>query len=346
MMNAPETNYANHTAERLRVIYPFSDEVLAAVDEVAGRQQRMSCERLLATANVLTVRDYQPLEGKPVKVLDIIPPNGEYEAVQVFHLPMAGSMNLDRMVRTATLAAAQPTKRLVAVGNAGEIGAKGGKLSIEDAFDVWKGDLAPTVSATMQYLEAQGIEEAEHVGGSFGADKAVEAAVVASRYDQSTTQLVAMDPASVKHRSPLEIKQDFARSEEPLSDYVRATACPAYYEARHHSGGILRYKVGLFRLSNLAVAHALTFDGFGSRINQALAENRQLPATLIWGSASELADDRIMQPMAAGLTEQYPERFRAMRVPGQRHAMMNDIYLNAALVLQGLAEQANRKQAV
>jgi hypothetical protein len=176
----------------------------------------------------------------------------------------------------------------------------------------------------------------DHTGPSFGADKAITAAVVAEHYDQAVGRVVAIDPASVKPRSLLELMKAFKRTEQPLADYVEQTHSPAYLAAREHSGSLLSYKLGLGRLSNLAIARGLTHDGFGRRLHEGLKHQAGMRAAVLWAEESELCEDGLIRVIVEREQRRFPGRVTGASVPHERHAMTNDIYLNAALVMQGL----------
>jgi hypothetical protein len=128
----------------------------------------------------------------------------------------------------------------------------------------------------------------------------------------------------------------FKRTEQPLADYVEQTYSPAYLAAREHSGSLLSYKLGLGRLSNLAIARGLTHDGFGRRLHEGLKHQAGMRAAVLWAEESELCEDGLIRVIVEREQRRFPGRVTGASVPHERHAMTNDIYLNAALVMQGL----------
>ena len=324
--------------ERLRQYGEFDSSVLDAVSEVADHQRSTTWNQLRSEIPETII--FNPDTNKPISVLDIVP-RGDYESTQVYHLPMGNALDENMVTRVATLAAAQPTKRIIAVGNPGSPGQGGGKILVAKFGEVWRGDLREAVEPTLQYLKSQGIDTATHVGFSYGADKAAASARYAQNYDQQVPQGVLMEPASVKERSILGLAGDFGKTAKALDGYVQAANSPAYLEARKlaekRGHGLFGYTLGLGRLSNLAIAHALAKDGFEGRVKDALVAQPEMTADIIWGSESELAIHGLMVGLTARLISEYGSgRVKATEIAGQKHAMGDDIFLHTALVLQSV----------
>ena len=323
-------------AERLRAYHNFDDDVLERVSEVAGNQRSESWDSL--NAQLPANKVFTPTNGKPIEVLDIVP-RADYDGTHVYHLPMGNALDENMTTRVAALAAAEPTKRVIAVGNPGSPGHGKGKIKARDFRSVWSGDLRAVVDPTLQYLNSQGIDTATHIGFSYGADRAAASAQYADRYDQQVPQGILMEPASIKERSLLGLAGDFGSTAKALDGYVQAAASPAYLEARklaEKSGhGLFGYTLGLARMSNLAIAHALAKDGFEGRVDFALTAQPEMTVDIIWGSESELALHGLMLATTAKLIEKYGvDRVRATELEGQKHAMGDDIFLHTAMVLQ------------
>lgn len=328
-----------NTADRLRSYYPFDDAIVETVTTVAEAQHDLTLVETLARAHIPEPKHFRGGD-KSVEVLDIIPPGG-YDQTQVFHLTMAGPIDPDRTLRAAILAAVQPATRIIMAGNPAGPGKSSGKLALHSMPSVWRGDLRPTIDPTLRYLDSQAITSATHVGGSFGADKAATAAGYADRYGQDVPNLVSIDPASVKRRSLLTLAKEFRSTEKHLDEYTLATDSRPYFEARSRSGGSLEYRLGLLRPTNLAIAHALTLDGFGKRVDTALTRQPDMRAGLLWGVESELAIHGLMLGITAQLKDRYSEeRVSGTPLPRHKHAMLSDPYFHAAMVLHGLKPAA------
>lgn len=315
---------------RLRAYHDFDATVLERVAAVADAQRATNWPAIqdqLPDTHIFT-----PVGGKPIEVLDIIPDKG-YDGVHVFHLPMGNGLDANMQLGIATLAAAEPTKRIIAAGNPGAPGQNSGRLRLEDLGVVWQGDMRPTVDPLMQYLAQAGIEQALHSGGSCGADRAATAAALAERYDHEVNGLVLMEPASVERRSLLQIARQFASCAPPMADYVDAAASQPYYEARQIAE-VPTWAVGLLRASNIAIAHALAQDGFEERVRAAMDARPNAPAAIWWGTESELATDGVMRGVTQRLADTYGERVLAVPLAGQKHAMNCDVFLQAAIVLE------------
>lgn len=319
---------------RLSAYHNFDAAVLEQVAAVAEAQRATNW--FDARDGLPDTKIFTPLGGKPIEVLDITPKDG-YDGVHVFHLPMGNGLDANMQLGIATIAAAEPTKRVIAAGNPGAPGQKSGRLRLRDFATVWQGDMRPTVDPLMQYLDRAGIERAMHSGGSCGADRAATAAAVAVNYDHEVTRLVLIEPASVEQRSLPRLAQQFAGSAAPMEGYVDAAASQAYYEARQIAnirGHGRLGAVGLFRTTNIAIARALSQDGFEGRVRAALDAHPDAPAAIWWGTESELATDGLMRGVTQRLVDTYGERVQATPLPGQRHALSCDIFLQAAIMLQ------------
>lgn len=325
-------------AERLADYHPFDQDVLDTVAEVADRQRRQTWPEMRYRLPSKTL--FEPIGGKVIELLDIRPRWGS-EATQVYYLPMNNGLDENMSARVATFAAAQPDTRIIAVGNPGAPGQKSNRLHLKDLPAVWKGNLRPTVDPILQYLDANEIGPATHIGYSWGADKASAAAQHADTYDQEVLQSILMEPAGVKERSLIELGKAFASSAEPLGAYVEAANSQAYQEARDaawetNRGAKHGYDFGLVRLSNIAVARALSRDMFEQRVDEAMDRQEEMKVSIVWGSESELAINSLMSDIVRRLKENHGHLVTGTAIEGQKHAMGDDIFLQTALILQSL----------
>lgn len=323
------------TSSRLNAYGLFSPEVVGTVAQVADTQR-----------GFYDYVDYFEHIGLPIphrfkgsEILDIIP-TGDFDETQalVYHLPMANSIDENMAFQAATIHAAIPDKRLIAVGNPGAPGQSLGALPIEDRMKVAKGNLRPTIEPTLEYLDQERITRTQHVGYSYGAEKAAVATIFSDRYNQEVSHSVHIEPPSVKSRHLIELGQDFSLAEDHLDHYVEASGVRCFNEARKESAGKLMFILGLLRPTNIAIARGLTKPYFEYRMNAALNKQSQLQASIVWGSESELATDGLVEAITTNLQDDFgPHRVKRMRLPGQFHAFPNDIHLQAAVVLQSIA---------
>ena len=326
-------------AERLRAYFAFDDDVLARVAEAAEVQRSKTWQTL--AKELPAPKIFKPKHGKPIEVVEFGPKDSD--DVQIYHLAMACGLDPNIMLCVAMLAAVGRGTRIIAVGNPGAVGRGTGALRLRDMPGVWRGNLNATVRPTMEYAQANGVRRAVHIGYSFGADKAAAAIGLAAEYNQTVTKAIFMDPAAVMQRSLNNLARAFDEAGEVLEDYVMAADIPAYREARkvtHKMGhGAVGYIAGLFRPTNVMIAHALAKDGFETRVRMALKNQPELKVSIAWGSASELAHHGQMTKLTQRVSNDFAGRVQTLVVEHQRHAMGSDLFLHDAIVLQCLKQK-------
>ena len=322
---------------RLKEYYQgFDESVVDIVAEVAKKQRSGSWEQIrseLPDNTIFSTGD------SSIELMDILPK--DYDETWVYHLPMGNPLADHMQLRVATLAAAKPDKRIIAIGNPSGPNQGVGKLPTESLRTVWMGDLRPAIDPVMRYLDSQQIEQTTHIGFSYGAEKAAAASQYAEKYDQQVTSGLFMEPVAIKQRGMLELGRDFNSTAAALEGYVKASASNPVEEASKRaaekSHGIVGYTLGLLRMSNIAVAHALTKEGFEDRVDKGLTNQAEMQAHLVWGTKSELASQDLVIKLAERLQVKFGvERVSTMEIVGQKHAMGDDVFLHTAMVLQNL----------
>lgn len=327
--------------ERLTQYYDFDHDVVERVGEVADRMRLQTWGDI--SEKLPQLKTFDSPGNKSAEVLDIRPI--EYDETQVYHLPMGNTLDPNMSLRIAALAEAEPNKRIIVVGNPGSPRHGKGKTKVSDFPTIWKGDLRPAIDSTLRYLDSESIDTVSHIGFSYGADRAITAAQYANSYDQQVPQSVLMEPASVKSRNLIKLTTDFGSTASVLEGYVKSADLPATDEAiklsAEQSHGVAGYIVGLARLSNIAIAHALARGSFEKRTDLALTAQPEMQADIIWGSESELAINGLVQNLTQRLIDKYGlDRVRGTVLEGQKHAMGDDVFLHTALVLQGLKNKS------
>jgi hypothetical protein len=337
-------------AKRLAEYYPFDTDVLETVARVADEQRSTTWGKYRLA--LPEVQLYTPDDNKPVQIVDIIPEGG-YDDVQIHYSPMGCRLDANMLTRIATFAAALPTTRLIASGNASVPGADGGKAKFGDIPAIWSGDLRPTVAPTLayvaRYFDSQQVNAITQVGYSFGADKAATGSQLAADYNLAVRQGIYIDPASVVWRGIPRLAYAFHRAGKSSNRYVAAADSEvlnaAKAEADRQGYWLAGYVAGLLRPTNFAIAHALSRDGFEGRVRKAFESQPEgIDIDIVWGSRSELATHGLILAVTKRLAADYgQDRVRATAIEDQTHAMANDIFLHAAILLQ--SRKSHQQQA-
>lgn len=320
--------------KRLRQIYPFDHDVLDRVEQAAYRQEGIDWPLYARRYDIPQPTIFHPASGGPIEVLDIAP--YDYDRTIVYHQPMACELNPEIMLHVATFAAVQPELRVIAVGNPGRPGSKYGKVPLSKLYDVWKGDLQPAIQPTLEYLESQKIiNEVDHIGESYGADKA--AAAVEQAY---AGRAAMIEPVSVAKAGLVKMGLIFRSTVQHKARYLRPVEqrSGVLVSAEDLTTGI--YELGVIgRLSNLAIAHALGRGRYQQRLDTAMEANPDLKVGIAWGTASEFDRENQRDKITAYLLKKY-SRDRVVRMPlkNETHAMVVDPLLNAAVYAQLLKE--------
>lgn len=323
---------------RLLSYGPLDEGIVGRVAIVATMQRGQSWEEIART--LPDAQYYTSPFGRTIEYVDISP--DDYDETIVWHAPMATSLDPAARFQIATLAAAAPTKRFIAVGNPAQIGHGQGALPFRDLQRVWAGDLRPAIEPTMLYLASQNIKEAAHVGFSCGADLAATAAKHAATYGQQVSRGAFMEPTSVANRTLPRLAADFLSAGATMATYAAAADCEALNDVRRTTDelthGQLGFALGLLRLSNLAIAHALSLNGFEERVETGLrtqtGNGNAMIARIAWGTASELATHERVLGIVDNLRNTFDsDRVEAIQLAGLHHALFQDMYLTTALTL-------------
>ena len=338
---------AQTESERLLKYHSFDEDVLANVEEVAGRVRQMDFNALNST--LPDNETFYPIsDGKPIEVIDTGPSENN-ERTLVYHSWMGAGLDQNLRARMATLSAALPSTRIIIAGSPGGPGSRSGRLALNQVPGVWGGDLRATVDPLLQYIQAQGLTTITHGGYSYGADKAPVAASLSSEYDQITDQVISVEPTAVEVRKFLWLESlgivrlglDFNSADAALEGYVQASNSQALIEARERANinghGKTGLVLGLLKPSNIAASKTLSKAGFSGRMTKALLKNPEMRADTIWGSLSELSISGLTTVIVEHLVDQFgPERVTGTIIDDQKHTMCDDIFLHTAIISQAL----------
>lgn len=331
-----------NTAYRLNNYYDFDADILHSVDEAASRQNELSFKELAQQYGIENGPEkiLPDSAAKPVEVVTI-KPKSDYDEThaRVYHASFAYPANENTAMHAMRLFEADPREQVVVIGNPAMPFASASKMSFRESFDVvHTGSFRPAVDGLLKYLEQNRITHTEHVGYSYGADKAVTAAQFSELYNQSAEKAVLIEPASIVKRSIKRLAQAFSASGAEQHRYIVQSASKPYDEIWDQDNLLktVGWMAGMLRVSNIAIAKAMAEGSFGRRTDEAMRANPSLRATIAWGSSSELAPDADMMRTTNQLRAAHKMRVSTMRLEGMHHAAVDDIDLNAAIVLQGL----------
>lgn len=337
------------TRERLAEYYEFDEQIVESVDRAAHDQNQYSFEVLadrygLSSGPKVVLPHYY---DKPIEVATLTPREdfNETEA-RVLHLPMANPISPSMMMRAMRLFESDPSKQLIVYGNLSGFN-RAGRVPLGDSRVMYQTHtLLPLVRPTLQHLQDAGIKQVDHLGYSMGADKA--AVAISDSYErQSVERGVLIEPAAVASRGLVRLAKDFARSNSELKRYWQQSKSQPYTELREKETalGLITWSAGLLRLTNLAVAKALSDDDFEPRVARALEAaqrssedaNSDLKVAIGWGELSEVSSPEHMRQLTGRLQERYGEdKIKTMEFRDMHHAGGDDIDLHAAIMLQGL----------
>jgi len=323
----------------------FDEQVIEAVVRAAHDQDqsRISFGALADTYGIADEPDIIPGtdEHNAFQILRIIPKGNDFieTEARVYWPGMATPIDPNLIVRGLRLAAADPTKQLILTGNPSSLSSPFNKLGATARHEVARGNLSPAVEPVLRYLGRLGITEVEHVGYSLGADKAATASARASDFDICVRNGVFIESITLALR--------FAKTTSTLEANVKASNSDVLLEARQLSNhGFIRYALGYFDPTNVAIARYLTGQGIAQRVLDALRLQPELRAVIAWGTASELTPHYVMQRVAGELEHsEFGQRVSTLGIEGMGHNSCEDINFHAAIVLQGLrqAEQLRNK---
>lgn len=320
------------TAERLQSYYPFDQEVVDRVAEVAEEQHATDYKTFLDRHLTGGVENESQL--RKTNILDHLPDDCDPKSALMIYLAMGQPLDPNNLYQIATIAAVNPNHRIVVAANPSSPTYHAPHYSREQRKAIAEGNLAPVAEPMLRHAEANDshkIEIAPQYGYSFGADVAMEAA---SSQAFEVPHAIAIEPAAVVERSVGQLGSAFRESGKALKGYVEQSG-PGFRAARDESIK-LGFFAGLARLSNLAISHGLSHEGFEGRARRALEAHPEMQATIAWGTASELADNTALREQTLRLAEEFG-RVEAMILPEQKHALANDVHLQAAIVTQALA---------
>jgi pimeloyl-ACP methyl ester carboxylesterase len=325
------------TSKRLAHYKLFSNTTIKLIASFAQKQaQYKNYQNFFKEVGVPKIIVHTTKKGDGVPLIDIPARTKKAAQVLVIHLPMGNPLDANQLYQVATIAATNPTYRVIAFGN------PSGKpnyyrqqnLTFLKRFKIaFTKNKHSLVEAELDYLYMQNIEEAHHVGYSYGALKALMESYYSKK--NSVKGIILIEPVA-HSRGLKQLAEDFQATFKPMGEYVNRTNIPSYFKARVHAekNGASAAQT-LLRPINIAIAILLAHTDFLQLLKNVINQQPRASITVAWGSESELGNDAHLKANLYNLSSSY--QIHAMRLEGDKHALANDIYLYAAIVHEALS---------
>lgn len=342
------------TEKQLGQYYDFDQDIIDAVLEAGAKQDAMGLEGVIAHYDIDENHDTH-VYGENSKLAREelrLKPEGDYDptAVDVAYLPYAVNITPNMIYRFSRLHMAQrlltdrEPREMRIYGNAG-LGHRDapGRLSRQDRkLMVGENTLAPVVDPTLLHLKKSKIGKIAILGASQAADVGATAAERGPLYDIETEQAVLADSASnIKLPLPL-LGVHFGRAGQKLGHYVEETNSEPYSQivSAEKWVGPDGYMTGVLRPTNIAIAKVLSRNGYKDRVRAAMHANPNLRLADVWAADSEVGDRAVARNIADALVQEFGEqRLTGMEIKAG-HAVINQLDVHAAVMMQGLRETA------
>jgi hypothetical protein len=343
-----------NTAETLLGYYDFDEAIIERVAEVAEYQNSQSFEKLTAEYGVADGAQKVPIGDGYLEILEFVPhPDEETDPAyaRVYNLSMGNSIMPALTMNLMTLFAADPSSRLIMIGNPSVPGHAGGTVSRHETREMRREHtLRPVAEPVLHYLGRRGITTSAELGYSYGADKAAAVAGLAPDFDHQVTRGVFVEPPSLITQRRTQMAAAFMTTARVQPKYIKDTECEPYIELRKKElpetnleqiaalGRGLPYLAGLLRVTNRAIWSVLAQGGYENRLQEAVEANPDGRFTTAWGTLSELVDDAKMLQAVMDFRSDHPlgDHTSYIRLRGAHHAGGDNIYLHTATMLQGL----------
>lgn len=334
------TDIAAATAERLRA---FSNDLdPSIIDYVAQETARHTNDLAQGAMEIADHLRTIPHEGPmPLQVLDMIP-DEQYDEQSAVVVGLMWGQGLTPWVtrRLALLRDCMPNDRIVALATPAGSPSRWGSLSPAQLDALKKGNFSPIVDPLLEYLQSTGVQHADFVGTSFGADELAAATAKASDYGIKVNRFLAIEPTSIVVRNVGQLVVDFCATRYSVAPHVGVSGSSAYdrlQKAEFTLSSLAALAVhSLARSTSRAAAAYLAGGQFGRQLRAGLASQKEALAQIVWGTASELAPYVHAQRLAQTIQEEHGERVSILWMPELGHGLCSDVALTTVLTLQGL----------
>ena len=320
----------------------FSNDVVDTLNGVAERLGTLSYQAALREFGIPEAKIHNPDGFKSVEVLDVQPKDG-YDRTLVLQSEISTGIDPNTVMHIIPLVGSLPTTRVIAFGRPTRWGNKFNLLTLQQSKQVASGNFEPLAIPTLDYLTSESgrhetVKQAVHAGFSLGGDIVPEIPKHASKFGHKVQAIIYSDAVAGTTRSIKHLGDDFGRVKEAWEAYISEIQNPAYSEARGigHNNNKLFIATAFARLSNLAIAAGLAKGGLEQRLEAGLLAQPEMVAVVSNCSESELSDSNVMNGIRERLQTKFGDRVRGGTLQGLGHAVNDQIYANAAIVLHGI----------
>ncbi len=318
----------------------FSSDIVDTLNGVAERLGQLSYGQAIKEFKVPEPRIFQPAGFRPIEVLDVIP-SGGYDQALVIQAEMTSGIDPSLVMHLIPIIGSLPMTRIVVSGKPTRWGNSYNLLTAEQARKVSSGDFSPLAIPTLQYLHSNPYEpvtSAIHAGFSLGGDVVPEIPRHAADYGHQVQAVISVDGVTGIARPLSQLGHDFLRAQRAWRSYAHEVENPAYAEARRggHNNSVLFVLTSLLRRSSLAIASGLSKGGMERRLRDSLAAVPSMKAIIFNLGDSELSDNIAMNEIRQRLQSTFGPRVLGKALGHLKHGVNDQIYANAAIMLQGL----------
>lgn len=325
-----------NTVERLASYDAFNSEVIEQVADVMDQVRSYDTyDKLFKAAGMPEVKRFEHDGYHPVDVVDRRPKHHDPAAVLLDHLGIVNPLDPNNLVHVAAIGLLLPDARIVAAANPSGPGYKSALLNHAQRKMIVNGNTLPYAVPTMSYLdEDPQIEYVEQVAFSFGNERLL---AVAKHVNLLVGNCVAVEPASDIERDVVALAKAAAATGDAMDGYVQDNELPLLEAALKKSVGKTSVTLGSLRLTNFAAGRQMARGEYQKNAEEALEVNPAMSLTSVWCSDSEYKHDDSMTATTKRLQAQFGgRRVYGIRIPSERHLMVNYLPIELASVLQGL----------
>ncbi len=325
----------------------FSQEIIDRLDNVAERLENLTYNQATRKFNISESSITTHLHDGyyPAQLFDVIPKD-DYDSTLVIQAEFSSNIDPNTIMHLIPLIGSLPTTRIIAFGRPSWSNRPNNFLYPQQRQNVSQGifkDLAIPTLSYLKYNPREPIEKAIHAGFSLGGDIVPEIPIHAHTFDHSVDAIISADGVTGTQRRFAKLVLDFMSVELNAAKYTKEVSTPSFKDARRIAKSDRDFYPTVVLPSSIAIAKGLALGGMEQRLDKALSYNssKHMKAVIFNCELSELADRKTMDRIRSSLANKHgSDRVLGLALNGLHHAVNDQIYANAAIILQGM-ELAN-----